>query len=115
MSAFPFDTLLIANRGEIALSIIRTAKRAGLRRVAVASRGGPCDQAPTVVSPTVVVRDPPDADRFAAYLDGAQIVEAATSSGAERDSSRLRFPVGECRRRAARSRRRRHRLRRSDA
>ena len=37
MAVRRFDTLLIANRGEIACRIMRTAKRMGLRTVAVFS------------------------------------------------------------------------------
>ncbi|MGU9982440.1 acetyl/propionyl/methylcrotonyl-CoA carboxylase subunit alpha [Phreatobacter sp. HK31-P] len=81
MTALPFDTLLIANRGEIALRIVRTARRMGLRTVVVAheaDRGAPAlaaaDEIVWIEGRTGV----------AAYLDGAQIIEAArrTRAGA---------------------------------
>jgi acetyl/propionyl-CoA carboxylase alpha subunit len=79
MSAFPFDTLLIANRGEIALRIIRTAKRLGLRTVVVAheaDHGSPATKAADIVVPIH------GKTGVAAYLDGAQIIEAARQAGA---------------------------------
>ncbi len=79
MTALPFDTLLIANRGEIALRIIRTARRMGLKTVVVAhesDRGAPAlsaaDEVVWIEGRTGV----------AAYLDGAQIIDAARRSGA---------------------------------
>ncbi len=79
MTALPFDTLLIANRGEIALRIIRTARRMGLRTVVVAheaDRGAPAlaaaDEIVWIEGRTGV----------AAYLDGAQIIDAARRAGA---------------------------------
>jgi 3-methylcrotonyl-CoA carboxylase alpha subunit len=75
-----FQTLLIANRGEIACRIARTARRLGVRSVAVysdADRGArhvsACDAAVRI--------GPPEAAR--SYLDAAAIVAAAQASGAQ--------------------------------
>ncbi|WP_439572044.1 acetyl-CoA carboxylase biotin carboxylase subunit [Phreatobacter sp.] len=79
MSTLPFDTLLIANRGEIALRIIRTAKRMGLRTVLVAheaDRGAPANAAADMVVPIE------GRTGVAAYLDVGQIIEAALRTGA---------------------------------
>jgi 3-methylcrotonyl-CoA carboxylase alpha subunit len=75
-----FDTLLIANRGEIACRIARTARRLGLRSVAVysdADRG-----ARHVAECDVAVRIGP-AEVARSYLDAAAIVAAAQASGAQ--------------------------------
>lgn len=76
---FPFDTVLVANRGEIALRILRTVKRLGLKGAIVfhaADKGAPAiaaaDIAIEIKGPTPV----------AAFLDGAQIIEAARTAGA---------------------------------
>jgi acetyl-CoA/propionyl-CoA carboxylase, biotin carboxylase, biotin carboxyl carrier protein len=79
MSGFPFDTLLVANRGEIALRIIRTAKRLGLRTVVVAheaDRGAPATLAADEVVPIH------GRTGVAAYLDAGQIIDAARKAGA---------------------------------
>ena len=77
MSAF--DTVLIANRGEIALRVIRTVHALGLRAAVVfhaADRGSP---AVTAADTSVeITGDTP----VAAYLDGTQIIEAAKKTGA---------------------------------
>lgn len=75
----PITRLLVANRGEIAVRILRTAAALGLRTVAVA----PADDAGSLH-----VRRADDAVRLAgagpaAYLDVAAIVAAATRSGAD--------------------------------
>lgn len=74
-----FDTLLIANRGEIACRIIRSAAALGLRTVAVysdADRG-----APHVALADVAVRLGPTPVRES-YLRVDAVIEAAVSRGA---------------------------------
>ena len=75
MTARPLSTLLIANRGEIARRIFRTARDMGMRCVAVyvdADAGAP------------FVTEADEAVRLAAgYLDGTAIIAAARAAGAE--------------------------------
>jgi acetyl-CoA/propionyl-CoA carboxylase biotin carboxyl carrier protein len=75
---WPFDTVLVANRGEIAVRVLRTVQRLGLKGVVVfhaADRGTlavrMADAAIEITGSTPV----------AAYLDGAQIIAAAKASG----------------------------------
>ncbi len=75
-----FDTLLIANRGEIACRIIRTARRLGLRTVAVYSDADAA--AEHVRQADVAVRLGP-APAAQSYLDMAAVLEAARRSGAQ--------------------------------
>ncbi|GJM38037.1 MAG: acetyl/propionyl-CoA carboxylase subuit alpha [Acidimicrobiales bacterium] len=73
MSAPRFHSLLVANRGEIARRIFRTARAMGLRTVAVfvdADADAP------------FVGEADDAVRLESYLDGAAIVRAALAAGA---------------------------------
>lgn len=75
-----FSTLLIANRGEIAVRVIRACRELGVRSVAVfseADRG-----APHAALADVAVPIGPAAPRES-YLDGTRILEAARSTGAE--------------------------------
>ena len=75
-----FRTLLIANRGEIACRIARTAHRMGLRTIAVYSEADrdaqhvqACDEA-VCIGPAGVAES---------YLNIANIIDAARKSGAE--------------------------------
>jgi 3-methylcrotonyl-CoA carboxylase alpha subunit len=75
-----FDTILIANRGEIAVRVARTARRLGIRTVAVYSDADAralhveaCDDA---------YRLGPAPPRES-YLDGTKILAAARASGAQ--------------------------------
>lgn len=73
MSTDRFHTLLVANRGEIARRVFRTARAMGLRTVAVfveADRDG------------LFVQEADEAVRIDSYLDGDAIVAAATATGA---------------------------------
>jgi 3-methylcrotonyl-CoA carboxylase alpha subunit len=75
-----FDSILIANRGEIAVRVARTARRLGIRTVGVYSDADAdalhvqaCDAAFRIGPP------PPRQS----YLDGAKIIAIAKSSGAQ--------------------------------
>ncbi|BCJ47314.1 urea carboxylase [Actinoplanes ianthinogenes] len=74
-----FDTLLIANRGEIACRIIRTAARMGLKTVAVFSDADRA--APHVRMADVAVRLGPAPARES-YLLVDRVLDAALSTGA---------------------------------
>ena len=75
-----FRTVLVANRGEIAVRVLRTLREMGIRGVAVysdADRGAPhvaeADDAVPLGDPTPA----------ASYLDGRKLIEAARRTGAE--------------------------------
>ncbi|MGI8576069.1 MAG: acetyl/propionyl/methylcrotonyl-CoA carboxylase subunit alpha [Egibacteraceae bacterium] len=75
-----FDTVLIANRGEIAVRIIRTVRKLGLRAVAVYSDADA--EAPHVARADLAVRlGPTEAAR--SYLDVQRVIAAARSTGAQ--------------------------------
>ncbi len=80
MAPRPIQTLLIANRGEIACRINRAAKSLGLRVVQVASEAD-TDSLAARVADEVKVIGPPAAAK--SYLKTDAILEAARESGAD--------------------------------
>ncbi len=78
--AGPIGTLLVANRGEIALRIMRTAKRMGLRVIAVFSDADA--GAMHVAEAHMAVRIGPAPAR-ASYLNIPAIIAAARKAGAD--------------------------------
>jgi acetyl/propionyl-CoA carboxylase alpha subunit len=76
----PFARILIANRGEIALRIIRTCRDLGVETVAVYSDAD-ADAAHVVAADAAVRLGPPPAAE--SYLRGDSVIAAARSAGAE--------------------------------
>jgi 3-methylcrotonyl-CoA carboxylase alpha subunit len=74
-----FESLLIANRGEIACRIVRTCRRLGIRSIAVYSDADA--QARHVREADVALRIGP-ADAARSYLDADAIMRAAAETGA---------------------------------
>jgi geranyl-CoA carboxylase alpha subunit len=75
-----FDTLLVANRGEIACRVIRSAQALGLRTVAVYSDADA--HARHVAQADVALRIGPGPARDS-YLDASRILDACRRSGAQ--------------------------------
>jgi len=73
-----FDSILIANRGEIACRVIRTARRMGLRTVAVHSDVDSAALHVAMADEAVCIGG---AAPSQSYLHGAKIIEAALGTG----------------------------------
>lgn len=80
MSQLPFRSLLVANRGEIAVRILRTAKNLGLETCVVYHAVDADTPAVRLADRAIEITG---ASPVAAYLDGAQIVEKAARAGVE--------------------------------
>ena len=76
----PFGKILIANRGEIACRIARTARRLGIRTVAVYSEADADALHVRTADEAVAIGGSAPSE---SYLDGARIVRAALDTGAE--------------------------------
>jgi 3-methylcrotonyl-CoA carboxylase alpha subunit len=92
-------SLLIANRGEIACRIIRTARRLGIWTIAVYSEADANALHVRSADEAVAIGPTP---RRESYLIGERIIAAAKATGAEAIHPRLRLPLGKCRLRRCR-------------
>ena len=82
-----FDSVLIANRGEIACRIIRTARRMGVRAVAVYSEADAGAMHVAMADAAFGIGPAPAAD---SYLSIPRVLDAASARGRTGDPSRLR-------------------------
>ncbi|WP_448581412.1 acetyl-CoA carboxylase biotin carboxylase subunit [Thermaurantiacus sp.] len=80
MPSKPFSKILIANRGEIACRVIRTARRMGIQTVAVYSDADAAALHVEMADEAVHLGPPPAAQ---SYLLGEKIIEACRKTGAE--------------------------------
>ena len=80
MSATPFQSVLVANRGEIALRIVRTARRMGLATIAVHSSADADAPHVRAADRAVAIGGALPAE---SYLSIPALIEAARRSGAE--------------------------------
>jgi acetyl-CoA carboxylase, biotin carboxylase subunit len=75
-----FSKVLVANRGEIALRIIRSCREMGIRTVAVYSEADVRSLPVEAADEKVCIGPPPSRK---SYLDGERLIQAAKASGAE--------------------------------
>lgn len=75
-----FDTILIANRGEIACRVIRSCQRLGIATVAVYSDADVNALHVTLADKAIYIGPAPTTE---SYLRGERIIEAALQSGAQ--------------------------------
>jgi acetyl-CoA carboxylase biotin carboxylase subunit len=75
-----FETILVANRGEIARRVIRTAQALGVKAVAVYSEADAKAQHTKDADESVLLGPAPAAQ---SYLDGVKVIEAARQTGAQ--------------------------------
>jgi 3-methylcrotonyl-CoA carboxylase alpha subunit len=75
-----FDSVLIANRGEIACRIIKTARRLGLRTIAVYSDVDRCSLHVALADEAYAIGPAP---ALSSYLDGQKILSVAQQAGAQ--------------------------------
>ena len=75
-----FNKILIANRGEIACRVIRSAKKLGIATVAVYSDADAQAQHVKLADEAVYIGESPAAQ---SYLQADRIIQAALDTGAE--------------------------------
>ncbi len=80
MGAALFDTILVANRGEIARRVIRSAQALGVKAIAVYSAADAHARHVRDADEAVLLGPPPAAE---SYLDGVKVIEAARQTGAQ--------------------------------
>jgi len=76
----PLNTILVANRGEIAVRVIKTAQALGYTTVAVYSEADAAAPHVRLADQAVLIGPPPVGQ---SYLDGAKIIDAARRTGAD--------------------------------